>query len=166
MPIYVDPLFNCAKSDKWPYSQACHMTADTTEELHAFAEKLGLKRSWFQCHHKNVAMHHYDLTPNKRRQAVRLGAKEITWEERADLVKKAYGYKAPREQRTEGDLDREILGQLVRSVWIAWAKEQSDPKPSWLVEWDGLSEPDKEVDRRIGEAVARFVLERQEDLSC
>jgi hypothetical protein len=46
---------------------------------------------------------------------------------------------------------REQLGMRVREVWIEWAKEQPAPKPSWLVPWEGLSEPDKEVDRRIGE---------------
>lgn len=51
-------------------------------------------------------------------------------------------------------MTREALGRLVRDVWIAWAKEQPNPKPSWLVEWDGLSEPDREVDRRIGEVIA------------
>jgi hypothetical protein len=48
----------------------------------------------------------------------------------------------------------EAMGRLVRKVWIEWAREQPNPKPSWLVEWEGLSEPDKEVDCRIGEAVA------------
>lgn len=46
---------------------------------------------------------------------------------------------------------REKLGKLVREVWIDWAREQPNPKSSWLVEWDGLNEPDKEVDRRIGQ---------------
>lgn len=50
--------------------------------------------------------------------------------------------------------DREALGRLVREVWIAWAREQPNPKPSWLVPWEGLSEPDREVDRRIGERLA------------
>ena len=50
---------------------------------------------------------------------------------------------------------RENLGKLVRAVWIAWAKEQPDPKPSWLVPWEGLNEPDKEVDRLIGERLAQ-----------
>ena len=50
---------------------------------------------------------------------------------------------------------REALGEMVREEWIAWAKEQPDPKPSWLVPWDGLAEPDKEVDRRIGERLFR-----------
>ncbi len=48
-------------------------------------------------------------------------------------------------------LMRELVGKRVRSVWIQWAREQPNPKPSWLVPWDRLSEPDKEVDRRIGE---------------
>jgi hypothetical protein len=56
--------------------------------------------------------------------------------------------------------EREALGRTVREEWIAWAKEQPDPKPSWLVPWEGLSEPDKEVDRRIGERLHREALAR------
>jgi hypothetical protein len=48
---------------------------------------------------------------------------------------------------------REHLGQHVRAVWITWAAEQPNPKPSWLVPWEALSEADREVDRRIGEAL-------------
>lgn len=50
--------------------------------------------------------------------------------------------------------DREQLGRMVREVWVAAAREHPDPKPSWLVPWDELGEWDKEVGRRIGEAVA------------
>ncbi len=46
---------------------------------------------------------------------------------------------------------REELGRIVREVWVKWAKEQSNPKESWLKPWEELTEPDKEVDRRIGE---------------
>lgn len=38
---------------------------------------------------------------------------------------------------------------------MAWAREQPNPKPSWLVPWEELSEPEREVDRRIGEHFAR-----------
>lgn len=48
---------------------------------------------------------------------------------------------------------RERLGRRVREVWVTWAREQPSPKPSWLVPWDELGEPDKEVDRRIGAAI-------------
>lgn len=52
-----------------------------------------------------------------------------------------------------GDELRERLGKIVRDAWVRWASEQESPKPSWLVPWDELSEPDKEADRRIGEAL-------------
>lgn len=57
------------------------------------------------------------------------------------------------------DEKREELGKIVREEWIAWAKEQPNPKPSWLVPWEGLSESDKEVDRRIGSALYRIGME-------
>lgn len=52
--------------------------------------------------------------------------------------------------------DRETLGRLVRETWVAWAQEQPEPKDSWLLEWDDLPEddPQREVDMRIGSAVA------------
>lgn len=54
--------------------------------------------------------------------------------------------------------DREQLGRFVREAWVRWAETQPNPKPSWLVPYDELSEPDKEADRQIGEAVARWTL--------
>jgi hypothetical protein len=55
---------------------------------------------------------------------------------------------------------REALGRLVRETWVAWAREQPDPKPSWLTGWDELDEGQREVDCRIGEAVAAAERER------
>ncbi len=75
MSVYVDPLFKTGRTRQWPYDRACHLVADTPRELQEFAARLGLKRSWFQ---NGSLGGHYDLTPNKRRQAVRLGAVELT----------------------------------------------------------------------------------------
>jgi hypothetical protein len=52
-------------------------------------------------------------------------------------------------------VDREALGREVRRVWIAWAREQPNRKLSWLTPWEELAEPDREVDRRIGETLGR-----------
>lgn len=49
---------------------------------------------------------------------------------------------------------REPLGRLVRQVWVDWAREQPDPKPSWLTGWDDLDAGQREVDMRIGSALA------------
>jgi hypothetical protein len=54
------------------------------------------------------------------------------------------------------DEDREQCGRIVRRVWVEWAREQPNPKPSWLLPWEELSEPDREVARRIGETLFRI----------
>lgn len=49
------------------------MYADSLDDLHAMANWIGLKRSWFQ---NNKHLQHYDLTPSKRALAIRYGAIE------------------------------------------------------------------------------------------
>jgi hypothetical protein len=60
------------------YDDIGHLVADTLLELHEFAKKLGLKRSWFA--HRGRSKHlHYDLTtPNAKRRAARAGAIKIS----------------------------------------------------------------------------------------
>lgn len=54
----------------------------------------------------------------------------------------------------------ESSGRLVRQVWVDWAREQPDAKPSWLVPWEELDAGQREVDRRIEIAVATAERER------
>ena len=68
MPVYVDKSRNSFRG-----MIMCHMLADSVEELHAFAERLGLERSWFQ----PGSTPHYDLSTRKRRIAIQLGAISI-----------------------------------------------------------------------------------------
>ena len=58
--------------------QSCHLTTDgPLDKLHVFASGIGLRFSWFQAPPK--ASHpHYDLTPNKRNQALCAGAVEVS----------------------------------------------------------------------------------------
>jgi hypothetical protein len=60
----------------------CHLIADSLQELHAFAEAIGCKRSWFQ---NAVSCPHYDLQSGLREKAVRAGALELG---RAEFVTK------------------------------------------------------------------------------
>jgi hypothetical protein len=53
----------------------CHMIADTDEELHAMADRLGLARKWHQkpgTHHS-----HYDISIGYKSRAIKLGAIQI-----------------------------------------------------------------------------------------
>lgn len=63
----------------------CHMMADTTEELLAMADKIGVKRKWIQ--HQGSYMEHFDICLSKRAKAVAAGAKEIGWREAGNLLK-------------------------------------------------------------------------------
>ena len=56
--------------DRW-----CHLYADTEAELHAFAARIGMKRSWAQVSRRGIP--HYDLVPGRRAAAVEAGAVEL-----------------------------------------------------------------------------------------
>jgi len=58
----------------------CHMIADTLDELHAMADKIGVQRKWFQ---DLSSFPHYDIAQSKRALAVEAGAVDT---ERADFV--------------------------------------------------------------------------------
>jgi hypothetical protein len=86
MTVYVDELRDyseIARAKGLPATHWAHLTADTREELHAFAARLGLRRAWFQ---DDKVLWHYDITPGKRVQAVHLGASEVTFREIGALI--------------------------------------------------------------------------------
>jgi len=76
-------------TDRRPFHKgSCHLTTHgPIDALHEFAKRLGLKREWFQDHEYAP---HYDLTPAKRQEALRLGAVHV------DAVQQA------RERRARG----------------------------------------------------------------
>ena len=75
MTIYVDPLR--------PYPQEwCHLATDgDLDELHTFARRIGLKRSWFRAH---PLPPHYDLTAAKRARALNAGAVPVSSQDLVD----------------------------------------------------------------------------------
>ncbi len=76
MSVYIDGLMNHG----WRLGPNCHMVADTLEELHAMADKIGLKRAWFQgqpAGKGQSGIPHYDLTASRRERAMKAGAVEL-----------------------------------------------------------------------------------------
>jgi hypothetical protein len=85
--VYVDQLFTLASRDRRAFfvgtrtgHQWCHMFCRPGDEqaLHSIADKIGMKRSWFQ---DKPGFPHYDLTASKRKLAIELGVIEINLRE-------------------------------------------------------------------------------------
>lgn len=75
MTVYVD-----AEGIRWRGKEWCHLVADSLNELHDFAARLGLQRRWFQ---NKGRYPHYDVTMTVRNRALRMGAVDA---DRATLI--------------------------------------------------------------------------------
>lgn len=85
MTIYVDTAMIPARVGRHE-SRWCHLMSDQLDptELHEFADRIGLRRSYFQPGRRlgsrterDPAGDHYDVTEGKRWQALRAGASEL-----------------------------------------------------------------------------------------
>lgn len=89
--IFVDETFTAISKDRraafvgtrtghqWCHCWSGRPGPEGLEELQRFGAMLGLKQSWIQL---NSTVPHWDLTPTKRRFALRIGAREMslrTW---------------------------------------------------------------------------------------
>jgi hypothetical protein len=94
--VYVDPLFDVGGHYYGEHAARvrtigeqhgnlwCHLVSDgPDEELHAFAEQIGMERRWAQSQGPTL---HYDLTPPRRVLALQHGAAEISEIELGDLI--------------------------------------------------------------------------------
>ncbi len=70
MSVYVDDAVVLWRGQRW-----AHLMADTLDELHAFAARLGIPRRAFQ---DKTSGAHYDIHAGLREQAIVLGAIAIS----------------------------------------------------------------------------------------
>lgn len=70
MTVYVDDMFKHPMG-QFRLMKMSHMIADTDEELHAMADRIGVARKWYQGDH-------YDIAMGKRELAIQHGAVAIT----------------------------------------------------------------------------------------
>jgi hypothetical protein len=79
--VYVDTM-NCG----YGRMIMCHMMSDTTDELLAMADKIGVQRKWLQ--YPGTKHEHFDVCLSKKKKAIELGAKEINRTELKELLQK------------------------------------------------------------------------------
>ena len=80
MAVYVDDM-----RASFGRMVMCHMLADTTEELLAMADRIGVQRKWLQC--AGTPKEHFDIALSKRALAVKAGAVEIGKARLVEIVK-------------------------------------------------------------------------------
>jgi hypothetical protein len=76
MAILIDSFYNGARGPVRYWLRICgHLVSDTSlDELHLFAESLGLLREWFQ----EKSIPHYDLTGEVYELALQRGAELVS----------------------------------------------------------------------------------------
>ncbi|WP_064577203.1 DUF4031 domain-containing protein [Cupriavidus gilardii] len=70
MAVYVDDM-----EAKYGRMVMCHMLADSTDELLAMVDKIGVARRWLQ--KPGTYREHFDICKSMRVRAVKLGAIEV-----------------------------------------------------------------------------------------
>jgi hypothetical protein len=82
MAVYVDDM-----RASYGRMVMCHMVADTEDELHSMADKIGVDRKWYQ-YPKKSRYPHYDIALSKRALAVQLGAQEVRWRDCPEISRR------------------------------------------------------------------------------
>lgn len=79
MAVYVDDMDRLYRG-----MLMSHMIADTTEELLAMVDAIGVDRKWLQC--AGAPKEHFDISKVKKEAALKLGAVQITWRQLGEMV--------------------------------------------------------------------------------
>lgn len=82
MAVYVDDM-HLYPMGKFGRMKMSHMVADSDEELHAMAAKIGVAKRWWQAPPRHDS--HYDIAMSKREEAIRHGAIAITLRELSSM---------------------------------------------------------------------------------
>jgi Protein of unknown function (DUF4031) len=80
MSVYVDQPVH-----RFRHMLMCHMLADSPEELHAMADRIGMSRKWYQ---RDASTPHYDLSREKRAAALAAGAIEVNRREMVAVIRR------------------------------------------------------------------------------
>lgn len=82
MTVYVDDMCD-SPIGRYGRMKMSHLLADTDEELHAMADRIGVARKWWQAPPRHSS--HYDIAKSKRALAIEYGAVPITLRQAARM---------------------------------------------------------------------------------
>jgi hypothetical protein len=127
MTVYVDDM-----RAKFGNMVMCHMIADTDEELHAMADRIGVARRWFQ--KPGTPRRHYDIALSKRALVVAAGGVEITARQAACMTgrRAVEGSLGSPHEAIEWRLNH---GQPYARATSAAAQREAETAPSPICKW-------------------------------
>jgi len=108
MTVYVDDMYKHALG-RYGRIKMSHMIADTSEELHAMAARIGVQKRWYQGDH-------YDIALSKRALAVEAGAVEVSMVDLSSMC---------RRQKVEGHCGDP---NDARDWWALYRQQQREAK--------------------------------------
>lgn len=85
MAVYIDDMY-LYPMGRFGRMKMSHMVADTIEELHEMADKIGVARKWVQQADLGKGWVHYDVSMSARAKAIEHGAVAITLHELAAMT--------------------------------------------------------------------------------
>lgn len=83
MAVYIDDFFKTGMG--LGKMKTSHMIADTSDELLAMCDKIGIKRKWIQ--YKGTSKEHFDISLKKRKLAIQNGAIEMGMRDLVKIIK-------------------------------------------------------------------------------
>lgn len=141
MTVYVDDMCDVPLGE-FRGMKMSHMVADTDDELHAMADRIGVARKWYQGDH-------YDVAKSKRSLAIKCGATAIPMRQLARMVyerRKAMA-KRPRSPKAKATTPNPATASLLTALkFIEPASREIGTinqthcamAGSWSVAFDGI----------------------------
>ena len=96
MSVYVDDM-----RAGFGHMIMCHMVADTTEELLAMADRIGVDRKWLQ--RAGTVYEHFDIALSKRALAIQAEAIEVA---QRDIGRLIHDKRATQKETCDANPDR------------------------------------------------------------
>jgi hypothetical protein len=87
--VYVDNFYETGAGN-YGRMKMSHMITDTTDELLAMADKIGVARKWIQ--KGGTPSEHFDVCMSARAKAIKFGAKAVNFRELSEILRKRPGY--------------------------------------------------------------------------
>lgn len=145
MAVYVDDMYKNPIGE-FGRMKMSHLIADTTEELLAMVDKIGVQRKWIQ--YSGTWEEHFDIAMGKRTLAIKFGATPISMRDtlKYQLRKKLNSEQNPENKEMTKEKEAEIKQKLAeyfnRTIFNEETKQH-------VVTFDAFNTDEKSIAEKV-----------------